>query len=64
MINYEIELILTCSKDCTLTDMTVRAVGNNNDLSAVVVPTGLVSNNRHKTVLSSCYLVNRKWRNV
>ena len=41
MINCETELILTWSKNCALPDMTVRAVGNNNDSAAIVAPTGL-----------------------
>ena len=41
LINCEIELILTCSKNCALADMTVRAPGNNNDPPAVVPPTRL-----------------------
>ena len=41
LINCEIELILTCSKNCALTDMTVRAAGNNNDPPAIVAPIGL-----------------------
>ena len=41
LINCEIELILTWSKNCALADMTVRAAGNNNDPPAVVAPTGL-----------------------
>ena len=39
MINCEIELILTWSKNCTLADLT--AAGNNNDPPAIVAPTGL-----------------------
>ena len=41
LINCEIELILTWSKNCVLADMTVRAAGNNNDPPAIVAPTGL-----------------------
>ena len=41
LINCEIELILTWSKNCALVDMTVRAAGNNNAPSAIVAPTGL-----------------------
>ena len=40
MINSEKELILTWSKNCTLGDMTVRAVWNNHP-PAIVAPTGL-----------------------
>ena len=40
LINCEIELILTWSKNCVLADMTVRAAGNNNDPPAIVAPTG------------------------
>ena len=41
LINCEVELILTWSKNCALADMTVRAAGNNNDPPAIVAPTGL-----------------------
>ena len=41
LINFEIKLILTWSKNCALVDMTVRAAGNNNDPPAIVTPTGL-----------------------
>ena len=41
MINCEIELILTWSKNCALADMTVGSGGNNNDLAAIVAPAGL-----------------------
>ena len=41
LINCEIELILTWSKNCVLADMTVRDAGNNNDLPAIVAPNGL-----------------------
>ena len=41
LINFEIELILTWSKNCPLADMTVRAAGNNNDPPVMVAPTGL-----------------------
>ena len=41
LINCEIELILTWSKNCVLADMTVRDAGNNNDPPAIVAPTGL-----------------------
>ena len=41
LINCEIELILTWSKNCALADMTVRDAGNNNDPPAIVAPTGL-----------------------
>ena len=41
MINCEIELILTWSKNCVLADMTERDAGNNNDLPAIVAPNGL-----------------------
>ena len=41
LINYEIELILTLSKNCALVDMTARAAGNNNDPPAIVAPTWL-----------------------
>ena len=41
LINYEIELILTLSKNCALVDITARAAGNNNDPPAIVAPTSL-----------------------
>ena len=41
LINCEIKLILTWSKNCVLADMTVTAAGNNNDPPAIVAPTGL-----------------------
>ena len=41
MINCEIELISTWSKNYALADMTVRAAGNNNDHPATVAPNGL-----------------------
>ena len=41
LINCEIELVLTWSKNCVLADMTVRAAGNNDDPPAIVAPTGL-----------------------
>ena len=41
LINCEIELILTWSKNCALAEMTVGSGGNNNDLAAIVAPVGL-----------------------
>ena len=41
LINCEVELILTWSKNCVLADMTVRDVGNNDNPPAIVTPTGL-----------------------
>ena len=41
MINCEIELILTWSKNCALADMTVRATRNKEDPPTTVAPTGL-----------------------
>ena len=41
LINCEVETILPWSKNCVLADMTVRYAGNNNDLPAIVAPTGL-----------------------
>ena len=41
LINCEVELILTWSKNCVLADMTVRDAGSNNDPPATVAPTGL-----------------------
>ena len=41
LINCEVEIILTWTKNCVLADTTVRAAGNNNDPPAIVAPTGL-----------------------
>ena len=41
MINCEIKLILTWSKNYALADMTVRTAGKNNGPPAIVAPTGL-----------------------
>ena len=41
LINFEIELILTLSRNCALADLIVRDAGNNNDPPAIVPPTGL-----------------------
>ena len=41
LINCEIELILTWSKNCVVADMRVRATGNNDDAPAIVCPTRL-----------------------
>ena len=41
LINCEVELILTWSKNCVLADMTARDAANNNDPPAIVAPTGL-----------------------
>ena len=41
MIDCEIELILTWSKNYAAADMTVRAVRNNNDHPVIVAPTEL-----------------------
>ena len=38
LINCEIDLILSWSKNCVLADMTVRAAGNNDDLPVIVAP--------------------------
>ena len=59
LINCEIELILSWSKNCALAEMTVTATGNNNDPPAIVAPIR-ISNNRHKTVCFSCYFAKRK----
>ena len=52
LIGCEIELILTWSKNCVFADMTV-----------VIISTSWIriSNNRHKTIRSSCYVVKTKW---
>ena len=59
LINCEIELVLTWSKNCTLADMTVRAAGNGNDLPVIVAPTGLVF---QIIACACCYFVKRKWQ--
>ena len=41
LINCEVELILTWSKNCVLADMTARDAGNNNDSPGIVASTGL-----------------------
>ena len=41
LINSEVELILTWSKNCVLVDMTTKVAGNNNHCPAIVAPTGL-----------------------
>ena len=41
LINCEVELILTWSKNCALVDMTERDAGNNNDPPVVVAPAEL-----------------------
>ena len=41
LISCDVEIILTWTKNCVLSDMTVRATGNNNDPPAIVEPTGL-----------------------
>ena len=40
LINYEVEIILTSSKNCVLADMTTRNAGNNNIPPAIVAPSG------------------------
>ena len=64
LINCEVKLILTWSKNCVLADMTARNEGNNNDPPAIDRPTGLEFQVKHKTVCSSCYLVKRKWHKL
>ena len=41
LINCEIEMILTWSKNSVLPDMAVRAAGNNDKPTAIVAPNGL-----------------------
>ena len=61
LINCEIELILTWSKNCALADTTVRAVGNNNVPPAIICTNWIrISNNSHKIVCSNCYFAYRK----
>ena len=40
LINCEVEMILTWTKNCVLVDMTVRAAGNDNNPPAIVAPLG------------------------
>ena len=40
LINCEVEITLTWTKNCVLADMTTRDAGNNNDPSAIVAPSG------------------------
>ena len=40
LINCEVEITLTSTKNCVLADMTTRDAGNNNDLPAIVAPSG------------------------
>ena len=40
LINCETEIILTWTKNCVLADMTVRALGNNNDPQEIIAPSG------------------------
>ena len=60
LINSEIELILTWSKNCALADMTVRAAGNNDYLAAIVAPTVRILNKSHKIVYSCCFFFSKK----
>ena len=61
LINCEIELILTWFQTCVLADMTGRAAGYNDDLPAIVAPTGLeFQMTDTKLYVSFCYFVNRK----
>ena len=41
LINCEVEIILTWTKNCVLADMTARAAENNNDPPVIVATTGL-----------------------
>ena len=60
LINLEIKLILTWSKNCALVDMTVRAAGNNNDPPAIVTPTGLDFQKKKKNCTSWFLLCQKK----
>ena len=57
LINCEVELILTWSKNCALADITVRAAENNKDCSTNWIR---VSNNRCKIICTSCYFIKGK----
>ena len=56
LINCEVELILTWSKNCVLADMTVNAAAN----PAIIAPSGATFKITHKIVCSSCYFIKRK----
>ena len=56
LINYEVELILIRSKNCTLLDITVDA-----DADPVIVsPSGATFKITHKIICSSCYFIKKK----
>ena len=58
LINCEVELILTWSKNRVLIDMTERDAEGDN--AAIVAPTGLEFKITHKIICSSCYFIKRK----
>ena len=62
LINCEIELILTCSKNCALADRTVRAPGDNNYPPAIVAPTGLEFQTTDTIACCSRYSIRKKWQ--
>ena len=56
LINYEVELILICSKNCTLLDITVDADAH----PVIVAPSGATFKVTHKIICSSCYFIKKK----
>ena len=59
LINCEVEVILTWSKNCILADMTGRNAGNNNP-PAIVPPTGLIFQIKDNIICSGRYFAKRK----
>ena len=58
LINCEVELILTWSKNCVLADMTIRNTQGDNP--AIVAPSGAKFKIIHKIICSNCYFIKRK----
>ena len=62
LINCEIELVLTWSKNYALADMTVRGAGNNNDPPATVAPTGLEFQITNTKLHVPIVILSKKWQ--
>ena len=60
LINCEIELILTWSKNCVLAVMTVRAAGNNKNPPAIVALTGLKFQIKDKKLIVPVFTLSKK----
>ena len=60
MINCEVELILTWSKNCVLADMTARDMGNNDNSLVIVAPTGLEFQIKTKSCMFQLSLCQKK----